>query len=88
MEFLSGIDTWIRLLVIGLVAGWLATLILRERRLSLVGYLVVGVVGSFVGFYLFQALVGRGPPDIFGHLIAALIGSILLIGALRLVKRR
>lgn len=88
MEFLSGMDVWVRLLVIGLAAGWLATVILRERRMSLLGYLVVGVVGSFVGYFLFQAVVGRGPPDIIGHLIAALVGAIVLIGALRLFRRR
>lgn len=88
MEFLQGIDVWIRLLAIGALAGWLATLILRERRQSILGYLVVGVVGSFLGYYLFVVIVGGQPHDIFAHLIAALGGSIILISALRLFRRR
>jgi uncharacterized membrane protein YeaQ/YmgE (transglycosylase-associated protein family) len=88
MEFLQGIDLWIRLLVIGLLAGWLATLILRERRRSILGYLLVGVLGSFVGYYLFVFIIGGQPHDIVAHLIAALAGALVLIGALRLFRRR
>jgi uncharacterized membrane protein YeaQ/YmgE (transglycosylase-associated protein family) len=88
MDFLQGIDVWIRLLVIGMLAGWLASLILRERRRSIFGYLIVGVVGSFVGYYIFVLVVGGQPHDIVAHLIAALAGALVLIAGLRLFRRR
>ena len=88
MDFLQGVDVWVRLLVIGLLAGWLATLILRERRRSILGYLLVGVLGSFVGYYIFVLIVGGQPHDIVAHLIAALAGALVLIVGLRMFKRR
>lgn len=88
MEFLQGIDVWIRLLVIGMLAGWLASLMLRERRRSILGYLIVGVVGSFVGYYIFVLVIGGQPHDIVAHLIAALAGALVLIAGLRLFRRR
>lgn len=86
MDFLQGLPSWVRLLVIGLVAGWLAAVILKEKKLGLLGYLVVGVVGSFVGYYLFSA-VGLAGHGLFYLLGAALVGAILLILLLRLIKR-
>ena len=86
MDFLQDLPSWVRLLIIGLVAGWLAAVILKERKLSFLGYLVVGVVGSFVGFYLFGA-IGLAGHGLLYSLGAALVGAILLILVLRLIKR-
>lgn len=87
LGFLTSVDKWILLPVIGLIAGWLAALILRERRIGIIGMLIAGVAGSFLGGFLFR-LVGFLPHDIIGHMIAALVGAILLILLLRQVRRR
>ena len=46
-------------LVIGLVAGWLAGKIMKGRGFGLIGNLIVGVIGSVLGGYLFS-LIGLG----------------------------
>ena len=43
-------------LLIGLVAGWLAGKIMKGKGFGLVGNLVVGVVGAFIGGFVFNAL--------------------------------
>jgi uncharacterized membrane protein YeaQ/YmgE (transglycosylase-associated protein family) len=48
-----GIIAWI---IIGLIAGWLANLILKGRGGGLFGNLVVGLIGAIVGGWLFGAL--------------------------------
>lgn len=74
------------LIVIGLTAGWLAALIMKEKSMNVVGYLIVGVVGSFLGNYLFSLL--RVPPaGLIGQLITALIGAVILIFLLRLIRK-
>ena len=43
-------------LLIGLVAGWLAGKIMKGKGFGLVGNLIVGVVGAFIGGFIFNAL--------------------------------
>ncbi|HEV2265556.1 MAG TPA: GlsB/YeaQ/YmgE family stress response membrane protein [Stellaceae bacterium] len=75
------------LLLVGLVAGWLAGQIVRGRGFGLVGDLVVGVVGAFIGSWIFGALgifVGMG---LIGAVISATIGAVILVAIIRLVRR-
>lgn len=82
-----GLPGWVLLLVIGLVAGWLASLIMRERSLGVIGYLIVGVAGSFLGEYIARK-IGLGVPGLIPKLLAALAGALILVFLLRLIRRR
>ncbi len=73
-------------LVIGLIAGWLASRIMKSGPFGLVGDLIVGVVGAFIGGWLF-GLFGISVGGIFGSLVVALVGAIVLLYLLRLIKR-
>lgn len=75
------------LLLVGLVAGWLAGQIVRGRGFGLIGDLVVGVVGAFIGSWIFGALgifIGMG---LIGAIISATIGAVVLVAIIRLVRR-
>lgn len=78
--------TWV---VIGLIAGWLAGLLMKGNGYGLVGDLVVGGMGGVVGAWLFVLIV---PVDqrngLVGTAIVALIGAALFIGLARLLTRR
>lgn len=74
-------------LLIGLLAGWLASRITGGRELSAVNYMIVGVVGSFVGGLLF-ALVGMGAKNVVGSLFSATIGAIVVLSLLRAYGRK
>ncbi len=74
-------------ILIGLVAGWLAGLLVKGRGFGAIGDIVVGVLGALVGGILFRSLgasAGGGP---IGSSIVATIGAILLILTVRLIKR-
>ena len=73
-------------LVIGLVAGWLAGQIMKGKGFGLVGNLIVGVIGAFIGGFVFDAL-GITAVGIIGSLIAALVGAIILLWIVSLVKK-
>lgn len=81
-----GLPGWIWLIIIGLVAGWLASLIMRERRMGLLGYLIVGVIGCFLGDFIAKR-IGFAPVGFPANLIAGVAGSIILIFVLRLIRR-
>lgn len=80
------LENLILFLVIGLVAGWLASRIMKGRGFGLVGDLVVGVIGALLGGWLF-GLLGISLGGLIGDLVTALIGAIVLLYVLRLVKR-
>ncbi len=75
---------WVILL--GIIAGWLAGKIVSGRGFGLLGDLVVGIVGSLVGSFLF-GLFGLGAYGLLGRLIVAVVGAIVLLWLIRLVKR-
>lgn len=75
-------------LVVGAVAGWLAGVIVRGYGLGVAGNIVVGVIGSFVGGWLFSHfhLVHGG--GMLGPAIGATVGAVILLFLIRLVRRR
>ena len=73
-------------LIVGLIAGFLASLVMRGGGYGLVGDIVVGLVGAFIGGFL-ASLVGLGSSGLIGTIIIAFIGACILIAILRLVSR-
>ena len=65
-------------LLIGLVAGWLANLVVKGRGAGLWINLIVGIVGGLLGGWLF-ALFGVFPVGTVGSLFMALVGAIVLL---------
>lgn len=69
------------LLVVGTAAGWLASLILKRGGLGLVGCILVGVAGSFLGRFVLGVL-GFSAGNTLATFITALLGSLLLLWVL------
>ena len=74
-------------LVLGVLAGFLAGKIWKGSGFGLVGDLIVGVIGSFIGYWVFGQLNVSSGGGIIGFLIAAVIGALILLWLIRLVKR-
>ncbi len=69
---------WIYFLIIGGIAGWLAGLLMKGRGYGVLGNIVVGVVGSILGGYLFSLLKLSIGGD-FGPFLTAFIGAVILL---------
>ena len=76
----------IYLLVVGLIAGWLAGKIMKGKGFGMIGDLIVGVVGAVIGGWLFS-LLGFAAYGLISSIIVALIGALLLLYVLRLIKK-
>jgi len=74
------------LLLIGLVAGWLAGQIMRGRGFGVLGNLIVGLIGALLGGWLFR-LVGLSAHSLVGQIIAATAGAVVLVWLLNLIRR-
>jgi uncharacterized membrane protein YeaQ/YmgE (transglycosylase-associated protein family) len=73
-------------LLIGLVAGWLASKIVEGTGYGLIGDVVIGVIGALIGGSLLPALGVDPGLGVIGAMITALIGAIFLLVILRLVR--
>ncbi len=73
-------------IIIGLVAGWLAGVIMKGGGYGVVGDIVVGIFGAVLGGWLFSAM-GVATGGLLGAIIVATIGAIILIALLRVIKR-
>lgn len=73
-------------LCIGILAGWLAGKIMKGSGFGLLGDMVVGVIGAFVGGWLFGQL-GIATWGLAGLLVTALVGALVLLFLIRLLKR-
>ena len=80
------VNDFVYILLVGLIAGFLAGKIMKGKGFGLVGDLVVGVLGAIVGSWLF-GVMGLGAYGILGSIVVALIGALLLLFILRLVKK-
>ena len=74
-------------LLVGLAAGWLAGMIMKGGSFGVIGNIVVGIVGAFIGGFLFNTLGVSSGGGTLGSIIVATIGAIVLIFLLRLIKR-
>jgi len=79
-------ESLILFLLIGLVAGWLAGQVLKGRGFGLIGDLIVGVIGAFLGGWLFTVL-GISIGGILGSLVTAFVGAVVFLYLIRIIKR-
>ncbi len=82
-----GLEQLLIWLLIGAVAGWLAGIIVKGGGFGLPGDIIVGIVGAFIGGWLFGQLgifVGAG---IIGVILSATIGAVVLLLIIKLVRR-
>ena len=80
------IESLVVLLRVGLIAGWLASVIMGGG-FGLIGNMMVGILGAFIGSYILTALGVSIATGIVGAIIHATIGAMILLFVLRLLRR-
>ncbi|HEX8821273.1 MAG TPA: GlsB/YeaQ/YmgE family stress response membrane protein [Archangium sp.] len=81
------IETLIVWLFVGLIAGWLASAVVGGGY-GVVGDIVIGIVGAFLGGWLFRALGVHAPGSgIVGTIVVAFVGAVVLLLLLRALHR-
>ena len=76
------------ILFVGLVAGWLAGQIVRGTGFGVLGDIVVGIIGAFIGDWLLPRLGVHLGAGIVAAIANATIGAILLLLVVRLARGR
>jgi len=75
----GGLIAW---LIVGLVAGFLASRFMGSAGYGLIGDIVVGIVGAVVGGFVF-GLVFTGSYGLVGSIVVAFLGACMLIWVVR-----
>ena len=86
-EGIMTVETLLVWLIVGLIAGWLAGLVVRGGGFGLVGDIVIGILGAIIGSLLFGFLrlhIGIG--GILESIIVAFVGAVILTFILRAVS--
>ena len=74
------------ILMVGLIAGWLAGQIVQGTGFGIVGDLLIGIAGAFIGSWLLPQLGLHLGSSIISAIINATIGALLLLLVIRLVR--
>ena len=72
-------------ILIGAIAGWLAGKIMKGRGYGVLLNILVGIIGAFVGGFLFETF-GIMTTGLAGELITATAGAVVLIWLIRVIK--
>jgi uncharacterized membrane protein YeaQ/YmgE (transglycosylase-associated protein family) len=81
------VETIVIWLVIGAIAGFLAGLIVKGGGFGLLGDIVVGIIGAFVGGWLLPRLGIHFGAGMISIIASATIGAVVLLLVLRLIRR-
>lgn len=73
-------------IVIGIIAGWLAGVIVKGRGLGWVVDLIVGILGAFIGGFV-AGLIGLAAYGLIARLAVAVGGAVILLLLVRVIKK-
>jgi uncharacterized membrane protein YeaQ/YmgE (transglycosylase-associated protein family) len=79
---------WLAWLVVGAVSGWLASIVMKtNRQQGLLFDIIVGILGAFVGGFLFNQFGAQGVTGFnIWSVVVAFVGAVVLLAAIRLVS--
>ena len=72
-------NSMIVMLVVGPIAGWLAGQIMRGSGFGLIGDIIIGIIGAFIGVWLLAAAARHARRSGFlGSILIVIIGAVVL----------
>jgi uncharacterized membrane protein YeaQ/YmgE (transglycosylase-associated protein family) len=74
-------------LVVGIIAGWLASFVVGGRALGALAALAVGMLGALLASWLFPIIGVRLGGGFVGQVVSAAAGAIILLALFRAVRR-
>jgi uncharacterized membrane protein YeaQ/YmgE (transglycosylase-associated protein family) len=77
----------VAMLVVGILAGAIASMLMGGTGLGIIGDLIVGLVGSFIGGYFFGSRLDVTSSDFANVLITATVGAVIFLFVISLFSR-
>jgi len=73
-------------IISGIIAGWIAGLLVRGRGFGLIGDLIIGLLGGLIGGWLAGSM-GIQASSWIAQILVAALGGVVLVAVIRLVRR-
>jgi uncharacterized membrane protein YeaQ/YmgE (transglycosylase-associated protein family) len=87
-KVMFGTESLLVILIVGLIAGWLAGKIMRGSGYGIIGDIIIGIIGAFIGAWLWGVLhlptIGNIWVD---RIVVSTVGAMVLLFILGLIKR-
>ena len=74
-------------IVVGIIAGWLAGVVMKGGGYGVIWDLILGIAGAIIGGWLFGYAGASAGGGMVGSIVVATIGAIVLIFISRILKR-
>jgi uncharacterized membrane protein YeaQ/YmgE (transglycosylase-associated protein family) len=79
--------TWLYVIIIGAVAGWLAGQLMKGSGYGLIGNIIIGIIGSLAGSFLLGKLGVSIASGTLGDIITGVIGAVVILFIAGLFKK-
>lgn len=76
----------ISFIIIGLIAGWIASLTMGGRGFGLIGDAIIGIIGAFIGGFALD-IMGVAWMGLTGAILISILGAIILLAISGLIKK-
>lgn len=75
-------------IIVGGIAGWIASLLVAGGKGGgIIRNVIVGVLGAFIGSYVFDLLGLAAEPSLIGNLIVATVGAVILLALAKTLSK-
>ena len=76
-------------ILFGALAGWIASIIMKTNaEQGALGNIIVGIIGAFIGGFLFRTLTGNDVTGFnIGSLVIAIVGAVILLAIVKMFRR-
>jgi uncharacterized membrane protein YeaQ/YmgE (transglycosylase-associated protein family) len=74
-------------IIVGLIAGWLAGVVMKGGGYGILVDILLGIVGGLLGNWIFGRLGLSSGSGVIGSIIVAFIGAVILVAITRVLKR-
>lgn len=83
---MGDINSLVGIIVVGIIIGWVASKLVHGKGMGILGDMVVGILGAFIGNILADKLHIHIADGMLGSLALSLLGAVVLLVVIRLLK--
>lgn len=82
---MNNLESLLIFLFIGLIAGWLAGMLVKGRGFGMLGDILVGIIGAVIGGWIYGQM-GFSSYGFLGAVLMAFVGAVVLLVIIKLIR--
>jgi uncharacterized membrane protein YeaQ/YmgE (transglycosylase-associated protein family) len=74
-------------IIVGGIAGWLASMVVKSVKVSLLGAVIAGIIGGVVGGFVFDLLKISAGSNLIGQILVPFVGAVIVLLIYRAIRK-